>query len=279
MKLVETIANIEKNIKTLEQDKRKNSKLKSEYESLILNGICFLPYMSNSELFFIPSRFIGYIDNNLASHTLNHKRQGGLTNYAISKILLNKPRANKFLEKKYYNFCNSQGITPKDPPFGAQRKFWITSEIRNLIEEDEIDKISRNSEIPETEQEQLITARKGQGLFRDSLIAFWGKCCISQSDLTGVLIASHIKPWIDSNDEERLNKFNGLLLTPNYDALFDRGLISFNDKGEILISKLLSEDQCKIFAIHNKIKIKLEKEHLEFMKWHRDIKFYKKNNF
>ncbi|MRT38763.1 HNH endonuclease [Acinetobacter sp. RIT698] len=274
MKLVETIANIEKNIKTLERDRRKNSNLESEYIRLIQNGNCYLPYLNGDVLSFIPSRFIGYIDNNLSIHTENIERHGGRTNQAISKILSLNPIPNEFLEEKFQEFCKSQNAIPSIKP----RKFWITQEIKNLIEDDEIDKIKNNPKIKATEKEQLIKARIGQGNFRKSLIDLWGQCCISHTNLIQVLRASHIKPWKDCNNEERLNKFNGLLLTPNFDVLFDCGLISFSDKGSILISKLLSNDQCKILGIHRKIKIKIEKEHLEFMKWHRDIKFYKKNN-
>lgn len=269
MKLVETIENIEKNIKTLERDKEKSSKFKTEYIKLLGNGKCYLPYLSEGIISFIPSRFIGYINNNLANHMKNPNRDGGLTNKAISKLLLTNPQSNDFLEEKFILFCESQGAKPSK----KIRRYWIHQEIENIVVENEIDKISKDPEIEETEKLQLIKSRIGQGDFRKELIKYWGKCCISQSDLTKILRASHIKPWKDSNHKERLNKFNGLLLTPNFDALFDNGLISFDGKGKILISKLLSNDQCKTYGIHEEIKIKLEKEHLKFMKWHQKEKF------
>lgn len=48
--------------------------------------------------------------------------------------------------------------------------------------------------------------------------------------------ASHIKPWRKCSNKERLDPQNGLLLTTHIDALFDCGLISFQDDGNILIS-------------------------------------------
>jgi hypothetical protein len=42
--------------------------------------------------------------------------------------------------------------------------------------------------------------------------------------------------WRDSTNEERLNGENGLLLTPSIDHLFDRGFISFEDSGTLIIS-------------------------------------------
>jgi predicted restriction endonuclease len=55
------------------------------------------------------------------------------------------------------------------------------------------------------------------------------------------LIASHIKPWRSSTDQERLDGENGLLLTPNVDSLFDRGFISFDDDGTLLVSPVMDE--------------------------------------
>jgi hypothetical protein len=92
---------------------------------------------------------------------------------------------------------------------------------------------------PLTEREQLGAARMGQGTFRTALIAFWGTCPIVQVDHPELLRASHIKPWAKSSDPERLDPFNGLLLSPNLDLLFDRGLISFEDDGTLLFSSSL----------------------------------------
>lgn len=90
--------------------------------------------------------------------------------------------------------------------------------------------------IPETDREALIIARRGQGLFKQRVIRVEHAC-----RLTGVtdlvhLRASHCKPWRDSTNEERLDGENGLLLTPAIDHLFDRGFISFENSGELVIS-------------------------------------------
>jgi hypothetical protein len=99
--------------------------------------------------------------------------------------------------------------------------------------------IRGEKDITETEKEQLIKARMGQGLFR-SRVELIESCC----RVTGVtarehLRASHIKPWRVSNNSEKLDGNNGLLLSPHIDHLFDRGYISFLDDGRILISPLL----------------------------------------
>lgn len=95
---------------------------------------------------------------------------------------------------------------------------------------------------PLTERERLQAARIGQGDFRSALIAAWGGTCpVAEVDHVELLRASHIKPWAASTDHERLDPFNGLLLCAHVDALFDRGLISFEDDGAMLISKAVTK--------------------------------------
>jgi hypothetical protein len=72
----------------------------------------------------------------------------------------------------------------------------------------------------------------GQGLFKERVSRIERACRITFVDNPTHLIASHIKPWRESTNEERLHEGNGLLLTPTVDHLFDRGFISFQDSGE-----------------------------------------------
>lgn len=92
-----------------------------------------------------------------------------------------------------------------------------------------------------TEAECFVVQRVGQDLFRNALLDFWqGRCCVSGLAVPSLLRASHIKPWAQcASDDERLDVFNGLLLAPHIDALFDGGWISFSDQGSVLVSKAL----------------------------------------
>jgi len=96
-----------------------------------------------------------------------------------------------------------------------------------------------------TEREQLVKQRIGQDIFREALFKYWKNCCaITTLDIPEMLRASHIKPWADcDNDSDRLNIYNGFLLSANYDAIFDKGLITFDDKGVIIYSNRLSKRQ------------------------------------
>ena len=102
--------------------------------------------------------------------------------------------------------------------------------------------ILSDNTLEHTTKEQLVKSRRGQGLFK-SRVEVIERCC----RITGVkerrhLIASHIKPWRDSTNQERLDGNNGLMLAPHIDHLFDKGYISFSEQGEVLKSSVLKQD-------------------------------------
>lgn len=119
----------------------------------------------------------------------------------------------------------------------------------------------------------IVKTRINQGVFRDKLIRKYGKCCLCGVDDERLLIASHIKPWADSSPDERTDEDNGLLLCPNHDKLFDKGYISFDDEGYILISKGLSEHNLIFTNIHSDMKISLSAKEKKFMRYHREAIF------
>ena len=99
-----------------------------------------------------------------------------------------------------------------------------------------VQEIESNRTLVETERLSLIMARRGQGVFRQRVAAIERHCRLTRVERPGHLIASHMKPWRDCDHGERLDGENGLLLTPTIDHLFDRGFISFEDNGRLLIS-------------------------------------------
>ena len=103
-------------------------------------------------------------------------------------------------------------------------------------EEHELQRVTSDATLPETDRLAIVTARRGQGLFKQNVMRIERCCRITKVDRIEHLRASHCKPWRDANNEERLDGENGLLLTPNADHLFDRGFISFEDDGEVLVS-------------------------------------------
>lgn len=135
----------------------------------------------------------------------------------------------------------------------------------------EIKAVENDNTIKMAEKDSIVKSRIGQGIFRKGLIEYWHGCAISQCPLTWMLIASHIKPWRDADNQERLDPYNGLLLLPNYDKLFDLGYISFNSKGKIMYSRLLDKFDRETIGLTNNLHlVKLEEQHLKYLKYHND---------
>jgi putative restriction endonuclease len=122
-----------------------------------------------------------------------------------------------------------------------------------------------------TDQLSLIKTRLGQGLFRQKLLAYWGACAVTGYSDPALLVASHIKPWAQANNHERLDPFNGLLLLANLDKAFDAGLISFSPGGQIMLSAQLLEPTS--LGIHPAMRVNLAPEHEHYMAYHREQVF------
>lgn len=108
---------------------------------------------------------------------------------------------------------------------------------QSYVENALINKVIEKRAVEKTETQRLTLVRTEQGNYRKAALALWdNKCAVTGVDEPGWLIASHIKPWRESTNEERVNPLNSLILTPNYDKLFDRGIISFSpDNGKIIL--------------------------------------------
>jgi len=123
-----------------------------------------------------------------------------------------------------------------------------------------------------TTKDVLTAIRIGQSEFRKKLIASLKKCPITGIDDIRILTASHIKPWTQSTNPERLDMRNGFLFSPTFDRLFDRGLISFSDSKVLLVSDSFSES--------NLLKLNLSRKQIitdlpitgreEYLEYHRN---------
>jgi len=143
------------------------------------------------------------------------------------------------------------------------------------IEEKFLDNVA-NSDIDNTTKTTIVESRVGQGEYRTSLLKLWdSKCSLSGIELTDILIASHCKPWKYSNNHERRDPENGLLLAATYDKLFDRGFITFDNDGKIIVSKQLSLDiMGKVNLSMDSKLLKMPTEKLtNYLEFHRRIIF------
>lgn len=141
------------------------------------------------------------------------------------------------------------------------------------------DEIASDQTLNETEREQVIIARRGQGLFRENVQRLERACRVTSVDRPEHLRASHCKPWRDcKSSAERLNGENGLLLTPSIDHLFDRGFISFEDRGDLLISPVAHQLSLNKMGVPTSERLNVgafSEGQREFLEFHRNYVFLK----
>lgn len=123
-------------------------------------------------------------------------------------------------------------------PSTAQDQVQVVNAGLGLLEweQHELEQVQADRALSDTERKAIILARRGQGVFKQRVMQLESGCRITGVTHVEHLRASHCKPWRDSTHAERLDGENGLLLTPNVDHLFDRGFISFEDSGDVLVS-------------------------------------------
>ena len=199
----------------------------------------------------------------------NYVIDEGISDESINEII--KSESGLLTSRHIYK--NEKDLVNFKSALRKYKKFVDSNYVR-IIEDtilSETKSIRDDNSIAETEKEAIIRARIGQGQFRNLLLSYWKGCSITCCKLTNILIASHIKPWRNSNNQERLDMFNGLLLTPNYDKLFDLGFISFDNNGEIIFSKEFPKSERRILGIDNHTHlISVDERHFEYLKFHRE---------
>lgn len=133
---------------------------------------------------------------------------------------------------------------------------------------------ARVAALGNTERDVIAQRRVGQDLFREGLMAYWGgRCAATGIDIPELLRASHIKPWRDCNDDERLDIHNGLLLAAHVDALFDAHLLAFEADGTGILSTRVSAEQCATLGFSaGPPRVRgLSPKHLPYLALHRHL--------
>ncbi len=135
-----------------------------------------------------------------------------------------------------------------------------------------VEEIFMRTDIGETQKTQIINSRRGQGVFKAQVRQIEKSCRVTKVSNPRHLIASHIKPWSKSNDAEKISGYNGLLLAPHIDHLFDKGFISFENNGNLIISKQVDHELLHQWAIDKAINVgTFRPEQKLFLDYHRDV--------
>lgn len=262
MGLVTSIQEIEANFIVLQSALKERNERAIE---LVRNGKSIVVGNMGGKLAFAPSRFLGYQNNDIDQHIEKlATRDGKETNPAIKQALGIEKSLHTPAEAGFLRFCVDLSVSPP----ANRRQYWVLPDASALVD---LEAVEHDASVGETERVQLQKARLGQGNFRAKLEAKWGGCCMTGCRIREVLRASHIKPWKDCNNGERLDENNGLLMVANIDALFDRGLISFGADGSLIRSKSLSVDDLNMLVGCRTAKIKFSPQQANYMQFHRDL--------
>lgn len=177
--------------------------------------------------------------------------------------------ATKAMQGEEFKAKNKKGNGVYSAALNSYQTF--LSDITEVSVEADIEEIINAEDKTATQKAILVNSRIGQGKFRTDLIEYWQGCSLTRYKKIHFLIASHIKPWSLSDDDERLDPNNGFLLLANIDKAFDLGYISFNEKGKIIISEFL--DDYEVLGISKNMGIALNNKHQDYLAHHREITF------
>lgn len=150
----------------------------------------------------------------------------------------------------------------------SQQQIDLENQLLDIITDDNFDNLE------ETEKSTCIKARIGHSKLKEILVKKDGCCKICGLSDERFLIASHIKPWSQSNNQQRLDLNNVLLLCPHHDAAFDKGYITFDQDGMILISSELNHETRALLNLISRRKVELPPKQREYISWHRENIFH-----
>lgn len=134
-------------------------------------------------------------------------------------------------------------------------------------------KLDKEPKPATTERIAEVRQRVGQDLYRKALMTLWnGQCAVTGIDLPEVLRASHSRPWAEcEEDRQRLDPYNGFLLSANLDLLFDCGLISFDDSGDGILSPRIQPDQAAALGLEGHWGLRrIDEKHKPYLDYHRE---------
>ena len=140
----------------------------------------------------------------------------------------------------------------------------------------EMERVIADRSIPETTRQAIVLARRGQGLFKRNVQRIETMCRVTRVDRVEHLRASHCKPWRDASNTERLDGKNGLLLTPDVDHLFDRGFISFEDDGKVLVSPVVHRESLQRMGLGDALRMNVgtfSSDQRAYLAFHRESVF------
>lgn len=141
--------------------------------------------------------------------------------------------------------------------------------VRDIVSE-----VEHSYGLGETTKQAIIKSRRGQGIYRQGSLALWKTCSVTGFSKSDILVASHIKPWKTSDNIERLDPNNSLLLVPSLDKMFDRGYIGFDVDGRIMISDAIDASNLERIGVRSDMRLRVvPSESAKYLQYHREYRF------
>ncbi|MFT5214774.1 MAG: putative restriction endonuclease [Patiriisocius sp.] len=198
-----------------------------------------------------------YIGKNSMTFYFRENQELLTKNSELLNIYIRKPTSEKPKGDYYAKIHNEEDIHELiNFVFVKKNRKTVASDI-NFTQLDNLYDFTFNEIESEDVLKRLGLYRDGQQKYRNSLLNRWNsKCAVTNLNHPSILISSHIKPFKDSNSNEKYDIENGILLSPNLDSLFDRNLISFEDNGNIILSNKFTKNEYSILGISENMKLK-----------------------
>lgn len=218
---------------------------------------------------FVPVCVKGTMDDCLKSVSISLEKNATMVekNLALVEWKKNVPALADWSNQMVLDFClwlNDKNIITNKEELCNNAVIEEAQKIEEEISSLNIDGASKKA---------VVNVRVNQGKFRDFLLKRYKKCCLCGVENHALLTASHIKPWAESESKEKLDINNGFLMCPNHDKLFDKGYITFDDDGKIIISKKLKENDKVFLNVNDGMRIELTESNKKYLEFHRENVF------
>lgn len=251
----------------LEDIRQKNYTNLEKYKiNSIIKNMLMIVYFYDR---FVPVCTNPAIDKCLKSVSIPIKKKASMVDKNLALVEWKKtvPELANWSNQMVLNFC-----------FWLSRKNKITNkeELCNNAVVEEAQKIEEeisSLNVEGASKKAIINVRVNQGTFRDKLLKKYNRCCLCGVENHILLMASHIKPWAESEPKEKLDVDNGFLMCPNHDRIFDKGYITFDDDGKIIISDRLTENDRMFLNVNSRMHIDLTESNKKYLKFHRENVF------
>ncbi|MFQ2147396.1 HNH endonuclease [Aeromonas jandaei] len=226
--------------------------------------------------------YLAWVEENPDGFVANMDKAGVMKQYPMihtaGDAAISKDKRGNFTTNAYFKICSTDLQELRSYLKHKYHRFTYCKKCFEALEEQReydnaaaLKKIQQSPILPVTEKEQLVKSRRGQGLFRYRLEQVEPACRVTGVANKNLLVASHIKPWCECDNDERLDGDNGLLLSPHIDKLFDRGWITFSDSGDLLCADREIEQVLRQWGISIPLNVgTFNGKQCEYLAYHRN---------